>query len=303
MTVDKILTDYPDGDGVPNCLVCKGRGVTPIPPRPGMLIPGTMPCVCVMQRDILANVERGWRGLSKADKVPISPLLEREGKSLWITSSNRLFKAHLRHVAVRNGPKWGFVVVSDADLMDAWLSRVDDRDIYDGDIEQMRRQPVTSRYGALVDMVEPPELLVIVTGVKAARNSAMHEVLLEALRHREHINKPTWVVDQPDSPLKSGHISYSPQVGEFLSYLLHVKLRATGEAKPKVPQMPPGIRPVPSPGIRHMTLNEDLDSDVEAPVERSDDPPPTRATGPTRSELDNIQTVSAKFKKYGKGGK
>lgn len=285
----KIVTDYPDGDGIPNCPDCKGRGVVAIPPLPGMLVAGTTPCLCVLRRDVLANVERGWRGLSKADKVPVSPLLTRETKSLWITASHRLFKAHLRHVALRNGPKWGFVVVSDADLMDAWLSRVDDRDIYDGDVEQLRRQPVTSRYGALVDMVEPPELLVIMTGVKAARNSAMHEVLLEALRHREHINKPTWVVDQPDSPLANGHISYSPQVGDFLSYLKHIKIRRAGDTDPKPQAVAIGLRP--------MTLTEDLDSDD--PVERPDEPRP-KVISPTRSELDGIQATSNNYKKGGR---
>lgn len=292
--------DYPDGDGQPNCQWCKGRGVILATTPPGVVVAGEhlRPCQCVRHRDILANVERGWRGLTQAAKIPESLLFGRGVQSLWITATVRTFKAHLRHVAIRSGTDWRFVVVSDADLMDAWLSRIDDRDIYDGDVEVLRKQPVTSKYGALVDMVEPPQLLIIVAGVKAARNSAMHEVVMEALRHREHINKPTWVVDQPDYPLANGHISYSPQVGEFLRYLPHLKLKKLSSDKTTDPAVPP----VPTLGVRMMSFAESA-LDAQTPVvdhieEPQDiDAPPVKKpkdARSTRSELDNIPTESSR---------
>ena len=212
------LKDYPDGDGRPNCPDCHGRGVVPSKLKPGRIIVGgsTIPCGCILERDILRNVERGWKGLTKAAPIPASPLIGYETKNVLITATHFVIREHMRHVAIRQGTNWYFSVVSDADLMDAWLARIDDPDIGDGDVVKMRQQPVTSKYGALVDMVEPPELLVIIAGVKAARNSAMPEVMLEALQHRLHKNKPTWVVDQPEYRLVSGHISYSGLVGALL---------------------------------------------------------------------------------------
>jgi hypothetical protein len=68
----------------------------------------------------------------------------------------------------------------------------------------------------LVDLVDPPDLLVIRLGVKSARNSAMPEVLLEALAHRSHVGKPTWICDQPTKKLDPSHISFSPDVADFL---------------------------------------------------------------------------------------
>lgn len=183
-----------------------------------------MPCRCVWERDVLRNVERGWRGLSRAEPIPESPLTPHVTKDLWVTATRHHFKEHLRHVAIRQGPTWGFVVVSDADLMDAWLARVEDEEVIDGDVELRRRQPITSRYGALVDMVEPPEPLIIIVGVKAARNSAMPEVLLEALHHRTHIGKSTWIVDQPDYRLARGHIAHNEHVEAWLGSWPHLDL-------------------------------------------------------------------------------
>jgi len=234
------IEDYPFGDGRPDCPDCRGRGVVPAPLKPGRIIVGgqTTPCGCILERDILRNVERGWRGLTQAVPIPSSPLNGMDGRNLRITSGHKAIREHLRHIAIRQGPNWAFNVVSDADLMDAWLARVDDDDIHDGDVELRRRQPVTSKYGALVDLVEPPDLLIMVMGVKAARNSAMPEVVLEALQHRVHKDKVTWIVDQPEYRLTSGHISYSEHVGSLIGNWPHVDL----SAKPNVPQRKP-VRP------------------------------------------------------------
>jgi hypothetical protein len=117
--------------------------------------------------------------------------------------------------------------------MDAWLSFK--LDVRDADIDQMRQKAETHRFAALVDLVEPPTLLVIICGVKAARNEAMPEVLLEALRHREHLNKATWIVDQPSYPLRAGpgdyrHISFNHNVGDFLEEWERVILPLEGES-------------------------------------------------------------------------
>jgi len=219
------VNDYPVGDGVPNCSMCGGRGVVDydIPNYP---VPGTLACKCVQARDILRNLERGWRGLSRYKAIPKkSAVLHKflDG-NLRVTASENLLRRHLRRLGQERGPRWSFNVFSDADLMDAWLSRVDEEDIYDADVERIRRTAVSGRFRALVDLVEPPGLLVLRAGVKAARNAAMPEVFLEALHHRSMADKPTWVVDTPSYPLADGHISFDFRVGDYLEEWEHVFL-------------------------------------------------------------------------------
>ena len=154
----------------------------------------------------MRNVNRGWAGLTSAPKIPRSPLMEHAGKNLYITATDATLRAHLRHVALRSGPYWYFRVVTDSDLMTAWLAPIAlaGKEVLDPDAATVSTEKAT-----LVDLVEPPELLVIRLGVKSARNSATPEVLLEALYHRSHIGKATWVVDQPSRRFDPSHLAFS----------------------------------------------------------------------------------------------
>lgn len=314
-TVETIQKDYPQGDGEITCTICLGRGVVRAPKKGMYVGERTQPCLCVEARDIKANVERGWRGLLKAPRIESSPLMEQHLKDLWITCQTSSFRSHLRHIALRMGSKWHFQVVSDADLMDSWLARIDDDEVYDADVGVLRRSPVTSKYGSLVDLIEPPSLLILVLGVKAARNSAMPEVLLEVLRHRAHVDKPTWVVDEPEYPLASGHISYDSRVGQYLSTWHHIRFKKDKAPTPSVlrpgaiQQAPTGMhveplaprpqRVIQTPpsliGVPLESEEEDTEvEDVEA-VQRT-----VRKSTDTRSELDDVMTESApKWKKSG----
>jgi len=194
----------------------------------GAVVPGVLTCPCVRDRDIRMNMERGWRGLSTADPVRESWLEEYTDKDLWVTADSRTFRRHMRLIAHGMGPHWRFQVSSDADLMDAWLSHIGPQELYDADVNLLRAQneQVSSRFPALVDLFEPPALLVISVSVKAARNAAMPEVLLEALQHRAHLGAPTWIVDLPNKPLGPDHIAFSDGVGDFLWEWPHITLDA-----------------------------------------------------------------------------
>lgn len=292
------MTDYPQGDGRPDCKFCQGRGVVRAPVTPNILWERTQPCACVFVRDVAQNIERGWKGLLTADAVPSSPLRGQDKKNLRITATRRDFRAHLKHVAARMPPSWGFLVVTDADLMDSWLSRK--LDVRDADINQMRQQAEVHRFDALVDMIEPPTLLVLLCGVKAARNEAMPEVLLEALRHREHLSKITWVVDQPTYTLAEGHISYSHAVGEFLSEWPRVNLSSNTAQQPNPPPRPaPPPRPLKQP---------DLPTGEVFTFEPDNAPPPkpdglsAYQTG-TRSMLEDTDGDAPPDKRYGRKGR
>lgn len=294
------IKDYPVGDGRPNCPMCRGRGVVEAPPKPGRIIVGgrTVPCGCILERDILVNVERGWRGLTQALPILASPLKGHEDKNLRITAGHKTIREHLRHVAVRQGPKWSFNVVSDADLMDSWLARIDDGDIIDGDVEQLRRQPVTSKYGALVDMVEPPDLLIMIMGVKAARNSAMPEVVLEALQHRAHKSKPTWIVDQPEYRLVGGHISHSGHIVALIDKWPYIDLDAKPRGVPTT--MEPLQRRVPRQGPQIADMGS---FEVEPPRRRPTPAPVQEPSEPIGSDDDDPDWMKDAVDKLDNGGK
>jgi hypothetical protein len=203
-----VRADYGD----PKCKVCEGSGRLTVK-RPG---PPTFElCTCVLKHEILLNLDRGMHGLSRAGKVSSSPLLPYADKCLHVTARRDWFMEHLKYVGIRQGARWGFQVVSDADLMQAWLATaaLQGHEIRDPDAAEGLSRPSLD-YLTLVDIALPPTLLIIRVGVKTARNVAMPEVLLEAMRYRQHENKPTWIWDAPDYPLAEGHISWSPLVSE-----------------------------------------------------------------------------------------
>ena len=217
--------------GVPGCPDCGGRGVVPDtfgdPP-----IPRVFSCHCTRVRDIALNVERGWKGLMSSPRIPETPLMEvaDEGGFAWVTADAVLFKAHMRHVAVRMGRHWLFKVVPDADLLTAWLATAaaEGAKIIDPDLAA-RMAPVSTEAITLVDLVIPPEVLIVILGVKAARNSAMPEVLAEAITLRKHAGKPIWIIDQPSKPLVEGHRAWSREVVDLLDGFTRIKMAPSGK--------------------------------------------------------------------------
>jgi hypothetical protein len=136
------------------------------------------------------------------------------------------------------GPSWYFRVLSDADLMSAWLSRdIPDDEIYDTDVAESRQGGRTSKYNSLEDIIDPPKLLIVRLGVKSARNSAMPEVLLETLMHRQHVDKPLWIVDMPGYLLKSGHIAWDMDVEASMLGWPRVVLSKLTEDKGTLPSL------------------------------------------------------------------
>lgn len=188
-------------------------------------IPITRPCACQIARDIVRNINRAWPNLSSAPKIESSPLSELTGENVYITASDASLRAHLRHVGLRMGAKWGFKVHTDSDLMTAWLAPIA---IAGKEILDPEATAVSTERATLVDLTEPPELLILRLGVKSARNSAMGEVLLEALYHRAHIGRPVWVVDQPGRLFNPAHIAFSEDALHHITQWERVALDEVG---------------------------------------------------------------------------
>ena len=214
----------------PDCPKCNGTGRVPAEtkaPHP----PSFTRCICVLHEDIIINVERGMTGLAQAAPIDGSILAEKHNKNLLVTAPSRWMLRNLRHVAIRMPPTWFFKVVSDADLVTAWLSStaIKGIEIFDADAFA-----VSTKYLSIPDLVMPPDLLVIRMGVKAARNSASPEVLAEALNIRRHSERPVWVWDEPTHPLGPGHMFWSDAVGTALiGYEKVVADKTTPSGKPR----------------------------------------------------------------------
>jgi len=206
---------YPQGDGKPDCKRCHGRGVVPMPEgeRPPFSVGEvTKPCLCTFHRDTLLNMERGWKNLTKCKPFHGSVLLDFVKKNLWATADLETLRNHLGWTAYRQGRRWRFKVTSDVALMTAWLYTANE--IFDEEVDTHRHtQEEEDRYSRIDDLVGGWDLLVIRVGVKAARNQAAPEVLLEALRIREQAGLPTWVVDSPSEPWE---VSFDQRIAEHM---------------------------------------------------------------------------------------
>ena len=117
--------------------------------------------------------------------------------------------------------------------------------------------------------MQPYDLVIFRLGVKAARNTAMPEVLLEALALRDHLEKPTWVWDQPHRPLIEGHRCWSMQV--------QVELNAWSRVRYN------GVARVSSP------LVEDLTDTLSIPKRSTMNRPKVRTlSSSTREEMKTL---------------
>jgi len=162
-------------------------------------------------------------------------VLHEEGASqenCWVTADRPTLRGHLKHTALRLGPKWKFNVVTDAELITAWLATAGLAGVkmLDPDI-MLEAAPVSLRKLTLIDMVEPPDTLIVILGVKAARNVAMPEVLMETISLRKAAGKPLWLVDQPQKPFREGHRAWSHEVREALSEFQVIRLESLAKGQ------------------------------------------------------------------------
>lgn len=189
----------------------------------------SIPCECVKERDIRDRLNTVWPNLGHARAVEASPLTSQVENDLIVTAPPEVLKNHMARVCREMSSKWRARVITDADLMTTWLYSANE--VGDGDVLEARERGENT-VSRINDLVEPFQLLVIRLGVKAARNSAMPEVLLEALNHRTHLGRPTWVADTPDWRLGLGHLAFSDAVGEALQGWTRVELTAEYKMKP-----------------------------------------------------------------------
>lgn len=206
----------------------------------------------------------------------ISPLLRYVESNLWIRARGVAFQAHLRNAAIHRIARkggWFFKVSTDADLMTAWLSTtvLQGGEILDPDV--VERHSISLQTRTLVDLILPPDLLILHLGVKSAANKEMPGVLQEALSTRYHEDKPTWIWDQPHSPLEPGHRCYSDALIDSLEIWNYVGPLTLGSQATATPR--PGIYEIPQ---------EDEEEGLQEEDEKISEPPKveTAAAAPTK---------------------
>ena len=227
----------------PDCPHCKGLGKIRLknknaPPKEKL-------CDCTIASRTLKNADNGWYGVSSAPKVLESPLSDLTETNVWITGGVDWMKAHVRHLAIRKPLSWKYKVVTDKELMASWLATAALAGV---DILDKEAFEVTTAKLSIEDLVQPYDLVIIRLGVKSARNSAMPEVLLEALALREHLETATWVWDQPHRPFHEGHRCWSMNVQVELSSW--ERIRHNGVARvgsPLVDDLTSTLSPKPRP--------------------------------------------------------
>jgi len=232
------------GDGDADCEFCYGRGFISGDGRAGTR------CQCVYKRDVIANVRKIWPGYDLF-RAPVlkqrSQLHAVVSEDSWITSDKPHFRSHLRQVASRQGPLWFARVRSDTDMMAGWFASAKAKsiEIFDADVSE-----AIARDMDIQDLAEPPDLLIMILGVKRARNVATPEVLMEVLSIREHVGKPTWVVDQPTYCIEHEvHRCNSQEVLDVLQTFKRVTLDAVRiiESEPDTPEGVDDVTYVPTP--------------------------------------------------------
>jgi len=203
------------------CTFCGGHGY--IQKDDGYMgMPEATPCVCVQERALNQQAEKAWAGLSRIPaKKKGGPLKGKIKSNLVIMAEKPDFEVALRNALwVEGRPSLFVKVVSDATLISAWLSNLSraGEDIVDPDFQR------DLKVATLEDLAEAPGLLIVRLGVKMAKNSQTSAVLLETIELRQHLNKATWIIEEPRKPLVEGHLAWSPAVHEALDNWERIKM-------------------------------------------------------------------------------
>ncbi len=194
-----------------NCPKCKGYGFT-LTEEVYMGSPVTVQCVCMLKEALKLQCEKAWKDLSSVPVDRKSPMIGKMKENLRLIASQNELAIHLRTAILsERNPILNIRVVSDATLISAWLSNVSEDNKVDPDLIR----DINVR--GLEDLAEAPDLLIVRLGVKRARNSATSEVLIETIELRQHLNRATWIVEEPSKPLQEGHLAWSSALEETLN--------------------------------------------------------------------------------------
>lgn len=236
---------------------CDGQGYILVtkeadPDRPWFNPEHVQQCINLYARQLKAHL---GPELALVQHVTSSPLLEL-GSEGWDLTRYNLFinecpwknlLPHLKWALGKRRP--GFnpllffsLITTDEQLKTVWVGDSSYRS------KSIETRDTVKTYNSLSDLLSDRDLVIIKLGYFGQRNKAAAGLLKEALLFRESLNKPTWLVLEPD---KDWSVSYSPDVAQYVkSNFKFVQIEPT--ADPKV-ESPAGI-----------VIDDDEEDDEEA---------------------------------------
>jgi hypothetical protein len=279
----------------PACPKCHGRGFI----YAESMLDGGRYCECTMEGMRVQNMTRIWESLESAKEISVlrndPPLKRFLKKSCRVTAPVALFKAHLKALAYNMPTAWNARVHTDAELLDVWFGtlKAQGMKIYDFEIENSTLRAIDIR-----DLVEPHDLCIILMGVKKLPNKEAPSSLAEAISYRNHLDKPTWVIDQPDLPLDGNHRYHNQEVERMLAKWPHVVLSGPNVTVTNEPRTNSLVATNALATVDDLLVTEDGLQEEEEELFEED----VVSTPQTKNLLSTL-TVESKSKKPWKGNR
>jgi len=152
---------------------------------------------------------RGGSPLLTLGKKGEPPTVDLRGTNTFITGCAwSWLRPHLRYAL---GLDWSlsFKIITDQHIKAVFVGS----ESYKARARDIRDDSPT--YNSLGDLVGPPDLVILRLGHLGHKNRAAAGAIKEALRIRETLNKPTWLVDEADHPW-SRSFSYDPDLEDYI---------------------------------------------------------------------------------------
>lgn len=148
-------------------------------------------CSCLEQmrfRDKVGNA------LYNADVIEEGALEDHGERNLFLQSNRSDFLAHFRSYLWNRPLDYYWRMTTDMDLIDIFLGK-------------------SEEWPSVSNFARGPELLVLQLGFQSYKNIALSGVVLECLKARQFVAKPTWVVNPHDLHFAQGqHLAWSPEL-------------------------------------------------------------------------------------------
>lgn len=255
----------------PNCPRCSGTGDIEVP-FPQVKLPAGVklfdmasdacPCtVAVRRRQQLDKISPGLSMLAPAADSILAGRLRHD---LRVRADRPVLLAHLAR-ALQGGPVPSIRIVTDLDVASTWVANA--KQVRDSEVADHRDREEVDGFSRIVDLAAPPQLLVLLLGVKTAEMRGLGGVVQEVVQCRAQRGKPTWVVDSDSRPYGPASAAWSADLGDLFSTWPGVRLSSAQEAGEHVDlaaaaqaaQAAPGSAAGTAGAVRNTMVAEALD--------------------------------------------
>lgn len=190
--------------GDPNCPHCHGAGFIPLNEEDeeykrlvevyGEYAEAYMTvkrCICLERMRFRSKV---GNAIYNADIIEENMLEAFEHSNLFLQANRSDFLAHLRSFLWNRPLEFYWRMTTDMDLLDVFLDKNEER-------------------SSIANFARGPELLIVQLGAQSYKNVALPGIVLECLKARQFVDKPTWVVNPHELNFRQDHhLAWSPDL-------------------------------------------------------------------------------------------